>query len=162
MFNFFNIKDLPQLTWKILDGHYIHHYIKSDSPGTSPTRISRLTQELSDLSNALPIDSTNAIFVRTDNEKVYLINTLVMGSAGIPYAHRAFEFDLYWNWNYPRDPPKMNLMTTGGQAVRFNPNFYACGKVCLFLLRIGEEMQLRIGIHESAQYFKFWCQLRRL
>ena len=28
----------------------------------------------------------------------------------------------------------MNLMTTGGQAVRFNPNLYACGKVCLSLL----------------------------
>ena len=118
----------------IKDGHYIHHYIKSDSPGTSPTRISRLAQELSDLSNALPIDSTNAIFVRADKEKVYLIKALVMGSAGTPYAHGAFEFDLYWNWNYPRDPPKMNLMTTGGQAVRFNPNLYACGKVCLSLL----------------------------
>ena len=79
----------------IKDGHYIHHYIKSDSPGTSPTRISRLAQELSDLSNALPIDSTNAIFVRADKEKVYLIKALVMGSAGTPYAHGAFEFDLY-------------------------------------------------------------------
>ena len=71
------------------------HYIKSDSPGTSPTRISRLAQELSDLSNVLPIDSTNAIFVQADKEKEYLIKALVMGSAGTPYAHGAFEFDLY-------------------------------------------------------------------
>lgn len=113
---------------------YVHHYIKSDTPSTSCARINRLAQELSDLSNALPIDSTNAIFVRADKEKVYLIKALVMGSAGTPYAHGAFEFDLYCNSNYPKDPPKMNLMTTGGQAVRFNPNLYACGKVCLSLL----------------------------
>lgn len=28
----------------------------------------------------------------------------------------------------------MNLITTGNGAVRFNPNLYACGKVCLSLL----------------------------
>ena len=57
-----------------------------------------------------------------------------MSSAVASYAHGAFDFDLYWKWNYPREPPKMNLMTTGGQAVRFNPNLYSCGKVCISLL----------------------------
>ncbi len=28
----------------------------------------------------------------------------------------------------------MNLTTTGNGAIRFNPNLYACGKVCLSLL----------------------------
>lgn len=28
----------------------------------------------------------------------------------------------------------MNLSTTGGGKIRFNPNLYACGKVCLSLL----------------------------
>lgn len=113
---------------------YKHHYIKSDTASTTQARISRLAQELSDLSNALPVEPTNAIFVRADKDKVYLIKALIMGSAGTPYAHGAFEFDLYCGPNYPKDPPKMNLMTTGGQAVRFNPNLYACGKVCLSLL----------------------------
>lgn len=30
--------------------------------------------------------------------------------------------------------PKVNLTTTGGGSVRFNPNLYANGKVCLSLL----------------------------
>ena len=30
--------------------------------------------------------------------------------------------------------PNINLMTTGGGSVRFNPNLYNCGKVCLSLL----------------------------
>ena len=35
---------------------------------------------------------------------------------------------------YPEVPPKVQLITTGMGAVRFNPNLYNCGKVCLSLL----------------------------
>jgi len=35
---------------------------------------------------------------------------------------------------YPVVPPLVNLQTTGGGSVRFNPNLYNCGKVCLSLL----------------------------
>lgn len=31
-------------------------------------------------------------------------------------------------------PPLVNLQTTGNGTVRFNPNLYNCGKVCLSLL----------------------------
>mmetsp|Transcript_41235 Transcript_41235/g.47493 ORF Transcript_41235/g.47493 Transcript_41235/m.47493 type:complete len:828 (+) Transcript_41235:1411-3894(+) len=116
------------------NGEYVHHYISSYSTTVSQTKINRLAQELADLSNALPIDHTNAIFVRVDRERVDLMKALVMGAVGTPYAHGAYEFDIYCNQNYPKDPPKMNLTTTGCSAVRFNPNLYACGKVCLSLL----------------------------
>ena len=36
--------------------------------------------------------------------------------------------------DYPATPPKVQLITTGGGRVRFNPNLYNCGKVCLSLL----------------------------
>lgn len=36
--------------------------------------------------------------------------------------------------NYPNEPPKVNLMTTGGGKIRFNPNLYSNGYVCLSLL----------------------------
>ncbi|KAG7342116.1 ubiquitin-conjugating enzyme [Nitzschia inconspicua] len=36
--------------------------------------------------------------------------------------------------SYPTHPPKMQLLTTGGGTVRFSPNLYADGKVCLSLL----------------------------
>jgi hypothetical protein len=35
---------------------------------------------------------------------------------------------------YPIVPPRVTLKTTGGGKVRFNPNLYACGKVCLSIL----------------------------
>ncbi len=41
---------------------------------------------------------------------------------------------MYLNCSYPRVPPQVNLSTTGYGTVRFNPNLYNCGKVCLSLL----------------------------
>ncbi len=94
----------------------------------------RLAQELADLSNALPYEHTNAIFVRVDQTRVDMMKALICGAANTPYAHGCFEYDIFCDNNYPREPPKMNLITTGGGSVRFNPNLYACGKVCLSLL----------------------------
>lgn len=59
---------------------------------------------------------------------------LIMGSSGTPYAHGAFVYDLFFENSYPNVPPKCQLTTTGGQTVRFNPNLYNNGKVCLSLL----------------------------
>lgn len=35
---------------------------------------------------------------------------------------------------YPEVPPLINIATTGSNTVRFNPNLYANGKVCLSIL----------------------------
>jgi ubiquitin-protein ligase len=94
----------------------------------------RLAQELADLSNALPCEHTNSIYVRVDKQRVDMMKALIVGSSGTPYAHGCFEFDIFCDNKYPNESPKMNLMTTGAGAVRFNPNLYACGKVCLSLL----------------------------
>lgn len=115
---------------------YIHHYKATAASNDSPpaSKMLRLAQELADLANALPCEHTNSIFVRVDKERVDMMKALIVGSAGTPYAHGCFEFDLFCDNKYPMESPKMNLMTTGGGSVRFNPNLYACGKVCLSLL----------------------------
>jgi len=69
-----------------------------------------------------------------DKERVDTMKVLICGAEGTPYAHGAFEFDLFCDNNYPNGPPKMNLTTTGNGSIRFNPNLYQCGKVCLSLL----------------------------
>ena len=98
------------------------------------TKIVRLAQEMADLSNSLPNDHTNAIFVRVDRTRVDVMRAIICGAANTPYAHGWFEFDLYFDSRYPQTPPKCKLVTTGGGAVRFNPNLYADGKVWLSLL----------------------------
>ena len=62
------------------------------------------------------------------------MRTCITGPAGTPYAHGLFFFDVLFPQDYPTDAPLMLLETTGGGRVRFNPNLYADGKVCLSLL----------------------------
>ncbi|CAM9912214.1 unnamed protein product [Choristocarpus tenellus] len=59
---------------------------------------------------------------------------MVLAPGDTPYDSGAFLFDIYCPPQYPGCPPKVNLMTTGRGSVRFNPNLYECGKVCLSLL----------------------------
>ena len=51
-----------------------------------------------------------------------------------PYEGGCFIFDIMCGPSYPSAAPKVLLFTTGGGSVRFNPNLYNCGKVCLSLL----------------------------
>ena len=106
--------------------------ISNASP--SQNKILRLSQELADLSSSLPCEHTNAIFVRCDKTRIDVINMLVMGSVDTPYSNGAFNFDVYCDDSYPNNPPKMLITTTGHGKIRFNPNLYSCGKVCLSLL----------------------------
>uniref|UniRef100_A0A8D2PLN7 Ubiquitin-conjugating enzyme E2 Z n=1 Tax=Zosterops lateralis melanops TaxID=1220523 RepID=A0A8D2PLN7_ZOSLA len=41
--------------------------------------------------------------------------------------------------DYPIHPPRVKLITTGNNSVRFNPNFYRNGKVCLSILGTGQD-----------------------
>lgn len=45
-----------------------------------------------------------------------------------------FHFDIRVPPEYPFKPPQVNLRTTDGGRVRFNPNLYATGRVCLSIL----------------------------
>jgi ubiquitin-protein ligase len=62
------------------------------------------------------------------------MKVLITGSSDTPYSYGAYEFDVYFESNYPNMPPKIQLMTTGNNKVRFNPNLYSNGYICLSLL----------------------------
>ena len=106
--------------------------ISTSTPATS--KILRLSQELADLSTSLPCEHTNSIFVRCDQSRIDVITIMIMGSKDTPYSNGAFTFDVYCDDSYPNNPPKMLITTTGSGKIRFNPNLYSCGKVCLSLL----------------------------
>ena len=113
--------------------HFYHSHAFQEKTA-SKEKLIRLAQELADLSNSLPAEYTNAIFIRVDDERIDYMKVIIMGACNTPYAHGAFEYDIYCPKNYPNESPKMNLCTTGKGAIRFNPNLYHDGKVCLSLL----------------------------
>lgn len=63
-----------------------------------------------------------------------VMNALITGPLDTPYAGGCFIFDIFFPGTYPSTPPLVNLRTTGAGSVRFNPNLYNTGKVCLSLL----------------------------
>lgn len=61
---------------------------------------------------------------------------LITGPADTPYANGCFELDVFFPPDYPLSPMLINLETTGHHTVRFNPNLYNDGKVCLSVSRV--------------------------
>jgi len=107
-----------------------HHYMTASSKNASsnyPNKIKRLTYEIKQISTFLPIYYSNAIFVQYDESQMDYMKALIMGAEDTPYSHGAFLFDIYFDDTYPLSPPKVNLMTTGGGKIRFNPNLYRYG-----------------------------------
>ncbi|GAA5879634.1 hypothetical protein JCM1840_000594 [Sporobolomyces johnsonii] len=111
-----------------------HHY-KRDIDGTTSSRrphnsFVHLAKELAVLSTSLP----PGIWLRVDEARVDVIKCLIAGPEGTPYSGGLFEFDIFIPLQYPQVSPTVWLKTTGDGRVRFNPNLYAEGKVCLSLL----------------------------
>lgn len=62
------------------------------------------------------------------------IDALIIGPPDTPYQDGFFHFKLQFPSNYPFRPPRVKFLTTSNEKVRFNPNLYNCGKVCLSIL----------------------------
>ncbi|XP_046401534.1 baculoviral IAP repeat-containing protein 6 [Ischnura elegans] len=99
-----------------------------------PSRVKRLAQEAVTLSTSLPLSYSSSVFVRCDMDRLDIMKVLITGPAETPYANGCFEFDVYFPPDYPNTPMMINLETTGHHMVRFNPNLYNDGKVCLSVL----------------------------
>ncbi|MGH0168669.1 UNVERIFIED_CONTAM: hypothetical protein FKN15_055157 [Acipenser sinensis] len=119
--------DDGKLVFKV-NYHYMSQ-VKNASDANSAARARRLAQEAVTLSTSLPLSSSSSVFVRCDEERLDIMKVLITGPADTPYANGCFEFDVYFPQDYPNSPPLVNLETTGGHSVRFNPNLYNDGKV---------------------------------
>ena len=97
---------------------------------SKPDRVRRIAVEIAEMSTSLPPN----IFIRTDEARPDCVKSLIVGPEGTPYQGGLFEFDILCGPQYPEEPPKVQLRTTGGGLINFNPNLYANGKVCLSLL----------------------------
>jgi baculoviral IAP repeat-containing protein 6 len=115
-------------------------HVEQDSllHGYQGHKITRLAHEHSSLATSLPFSRESSIFLRVDAERIDVLKALIIGPTDTPYSSGCFEFDIFCPWNYPEKPPHVLLLTTGNGKVRFNPNLYSCGKVCLSLLNTWE------------------------
>ncbi|TKA76242.1 hypothetical protein B0A55_06389 [Friedmanniomyces simplex] len=105
-------------------------HLAASAYNLAPGRMKSLSLQLSNLTTSLP----PGIFVRHCASRLDVMKILIVGPKGTPYENGLFEFDLFCPSTFPNSPPNMLFRTTGGGRVRFNPNLYNCGKVCLSLL----------------------------
>lgn len=66
-------------------------------------------------------------------EEIHKSTALIVGPSDTPYEHGFYFFDVQIPDNYPLQPPYVQFKTSDGR-VRFNPNLYENGKVCLSIL----------------------------
>mmetsp|Transcript_27180 Transcript_27180/g.61949 ORF Transcript_27180/g.61949 Transcript_27180/m.61949 type:complete len:1130 (-) Transcript_27180:90-3479(-) len=115
----------------------VFHRHHSASPGfNAPKCLKRLFRELDGLKDSLPSDHNCSIWLRFDEDSPQYIRALLAAPlpGPTPYSGGLFAFDIYVPDDYPHTNPRCQLLTTGGGSVRFGPNLYADGKVCLSLL----------------------------
>lgn len=97
-------------------------------------RMAHITREITTLATSLPLNLSSSIFVRVDEDRPDVLKALITGPADTPYENGCFVFDIFLPVTYPDTPPQVRIVTTDNHRVRFNPNLYSCGKVCLSLL----------------------------
>ena len=93
--------------------------------------ISRL---LKDVKNIIQNPLTdNGIYYIHDDTDILKGYALIIGPSDTPYFGGNYFFEFTYPTDYPHSPPKVKYLTNGNN-IRFNPNLYTCGKVCISLL----------------------------
>lgn len=114
-------------------GDSSYYYLKYVEKLNNVNRcLKRLSDEIPSLITDIPIHFDASIFIRVDENKPMCMRALITGPPNTPYESGCFIFDILMDHNYPLHPPHVNMVNTGN--VRFNPNLYSSGKVCLSIL----------------------------
>ena len=111
-----------------------HRFVKYKNETVNNKTMLRIASEISTFRTGLPINWDSSILIRISEQYMNLLSFIITGPKDTPYHNGIFEFHAYFPLNYPLKVPKVLLETTGGGNVRFNPNLYKNGKVCLSLL----------------------------
>ena len=100
------------------------------------TRISKetITRLLKDVKQIMKNPLTeNGIYYIHDDTDILKGYALIIGPSDTPYFGGNYFFEFTYPADYPHTPPAVKYWTNGNN-VRFNPNLYVCGKVCVSLL----------------------------
>jgi ubiquitin-protein ligase len=98
----------------------------------------RIAKEISDLNKDAKDLAENGLYTYVNDENMKDVYALFIGREKTPYHHGFYFIKFTYPEDYPMNPPKAFYATQGHIAgnggVRFNPNLYTCGKVCLSML----------------------------
>lgn len=105
--------------------------LKNDPVVITKDTMNRLIKDLKEImKNPL---SDNGIFYSHDETNMLKGYAMIIGPSETPYFGGYYFFELNYPANYPYSPPNI-IYSTNAEKIRFNPNLYTNGKVCLSLL----------------------------
>lgn len=78
-------------------------------------------------------EQPEGIYIHVNEEKIDSLQVMIIGPKETPYEGGYYFFVVKFPDDYPYSPPKVTYKTSDG-TIRFNPNYYADGKVCLSLI----------------------------
>lgn len=84
------------------------------------------------IKNPLELKNNN-IYYKHDEDNILKGYALIIGNKDTPYQYGNYLFEFNYPDNYPFSPPTVKFLSNDG-AMRFNPNLYISGKVCLSVL----------------------------
>ena len=73
------------------------------------------------------------IYCHIDESNIQSIKAMIIGPPNTPYENGFYFFSIDFPNDYPFSPPKVKFLTYEA-GIRFNPNLYTNGKVCLSIL----------------------------
>ena len=112
-----------------------HFYASNVQAASNPSLGKRLIKDAKRVWKDLPRPHPAAsIFTCYSEERMDIARSIIVGAEGTPHALGIFVFDIFYPQTYPSTAPLIHFTTTGGGTVRFHPNLYNDGKVCLSLL----------------------------
>jgi ubiquitin-conjugating enzyme E2 Z len=89
----------------------------------------RVIQDIYDFNKNKP----DQIYLYIDKSNIMIQHALIIGPSDTPYFGGYFFFEIKYPDDYPKNSPSVQLLTINNN-VRFNPNLYENGKVCLSIL----------------------------
>jgi ubiquitin-protein ligase len=79
-----------------------------------------------------PLTDQGIYYIHDDSD-IMTGYAMIVGPSDTPYFGGFYFFEFRYPNDYPYSPPDVKYCTNGNN-IRFNPNLYVCGKVCISLL----------------------------
>ena len=105
--------------------------MSSETQAISKESIQRLLRDVRQIMKNPLTD--NGIYYVHDDEDILKGYAMIVGPSDTPYFGGFYFFKFKYTHDYPFSPPVVTYHTNDG-VVRFNPNLYVNGKVCVSIL----------------------------
>ena len=132
--------------FEVLDGIPDSHHFIASLTSSSASFLRQLRREHNVLLSSLP----EGIWVRTWSGRLDLLQVLILGPQGTPYALAPFLFDFHLMPDYPSTPPQAYFHSWTNNIGRINPNLYEDGNICLSILGTWHQKEAGEGWNKGS------------